>query len=247
MSKNGGIIGRLNIPTRLIASGVWGLREQLQLNRDGVWPLVDLSITNTTNLTSATDLSSYTFSGADLGTPTQTRHIIVAGTSIRAGNTGLLSSVTIGGVTATIVTEVSTNNGHSFIAIAKVTSGTTGDIVVTYGLTVENLQISVFAVQGSETVTSLDSFTSTGLTGSQSITTVNGGVLVAVRMSGGAGSALTLSWTDSSTAANGTITNINTQVYLSSYSKTLTTSETVSWSITGSPSTRTLVAASFQQ
>jgi hypothetical protein len=45
MSKNGGIIGRPNIPTRLIASGVWGLRENLQGQRDNVWPGPEL-VTN---------------------------------------------------------------------------------------------------------------------------------------------------------------------------------------------------------
>lgn len=36
--KNGRIIGKPNKPTTSAASGVWGLREQLRAQRDGIWP-----------------------------------------------------------------------------------------------------------------------------------------------------------------------------------------------------------------
>lgn len=36
--KNGGIIGVPNLPTLSATSGVWGLREQLRAQRDGIWP-----------------------------------------------------------------------------------------------------------------------------------------------------------------------------------------------------------------
>lgn len=245
MRNNGGIIGRQNIPALDVASGVWGLREQLQSQRDDIWPFTNLIITNTTNLQGNYADSSYTFSSADLGSASDRRHIIIAGTSIRAGGTGAISSVTIGGVSGTVIVET-TGTGSGFIAIAKVPSGATGDIVVTYGVTVDNLGLSVFAVYGSENVTSVANFTSSNLSGSQSITTVDGGILVGIRMTGGAGTDLTLSWTDSITGVSDTLTNGNTNRYISSYSQTKTSSETVSWSTTGSPSTRSLVVASFQ-
>jgi hypothetical protein len=245
MANNGNIIGKLNKPTTSVASGIWDLREQLRSQRDGIWPLTNLIITNTQNLKGDFSDDSYTFSSADLGAASDFRHIIVVGVAIKAEGTGGVSSLTIGGVASTIAIQT-TGVGGTFIAIAKVPLGSTGDIVVNYGVIVDNLAISVFNVQGSGNVTSVDSFTSTNLSGSQSITTVDGGVLVAMRMAGGAGSDLTLSWDGSSIAFNDTNTNLNTSKYLSAYSQTTTTSRTVSWTITGSPATRSLVVASFQ-
>lgn len=35
---NGGIVGKINIPTQDVAGGVWTIREQVRAKRDGIWP-----------------------------------------------------------------------------------------------------------------------------------------------------------------------------------------------------------------
>ena len=62
MRKNGGIIGKSNIPTQSIASGVWGLREQLQSKIDDIWPL-DFPIQNIILYLDVNNSSSYPGTG----------------------------------------------------------------------------------------------------------------------------------------------------------------------------------------
>lgn len=95
------------------------------------------------------DQSSYTFSSQSLGAADSERYIIV-GISTRKAGTGsmTLNSVTIGGVSATIsVQKQSTVDGDtclSAIVIAKVPTGTTGDVVVTFSETVLRCGITMY-------------------------------------------------------------------------------------------------------
>lgn len=76
----------------------------------------------------STAVSSVTFSNADLGTPSPNRCIIVA---IGARNSSVtISGCTIGGVTAYIVRSWVDGVATAALAIARVPTGTTGDIVV---------------------------------------------------------------------------------------------------------------------
>lgn len=80
------------------------------------------------------DATTHTFSGENLGTASADRYIIVnvSGRSGVAGRT--ISSVTIGGVTATESVQAGDANNKSVagIYIANVPTGATGDIVVTF-------------------------------------------------------------------------------------------------------------------
>lgn len=206
-----------------------------------------LSITNLSNLQAATAASVYTFSSANLGTPSLSRHIIVAGTMVIGSGSISVTSVTVGGETGTVTVQEVRSTATAFVSITKVPSGTTGDIVVTFPTTCDNLAISVFEVQGAQTVSSAGSFVSGGsLNGSSSITTADGGVLVGTRLAGGAASSITLSWSNSVTAINSTLLNTVFQRYMTSYSENSSTSETVSWTSVGSPFTRALAVASYQ-
>lgn len=87
------------------------------------------------NAESTTDASSYTFSTLDFGTAASWRQIIVA-VAARASGTPTINSVTVGGVTATLIGTigVNTSGGNrstTAFYIADVPSGATGDIVVT--------------------------------------------------------------------------------------------------------------------
>jgi len=82
--------------------------------------------------------SSYTFSSQNLGTAASDRQIIVLAKTEGVNGGGLVfSSITVQGITATLIQAdtgaVTANN--CAIAIVDVPTGTTGDIVVTLGVT----------------------------------------------------------------------------------------------------------------
>ncbi len=98
-----------------------------------------VSCARTANASDGDELTSYTFTSQSFGavaTGTDVRWILVA-VSIGAGPSGnaKISGVTIGGVSASIVTfstvEPATGTLYSALAIAAVPSGTTGTVAVT--------------------------------------------------------------------------------------------------------------------
>ena len=50
MRRNGGIIGKSNIPADNVASGVWGLREATSYRRSGSWPQLLVTVTSVSQL-----------------------------------------------------------------------------------------------------------------------------------------------------------------------------------------------------
>ncbi len=96
---------------------------------------------------SASDLSTYTFSGVSIGTAGANRHVIVGIMSIDSslGATGI-SSVTIGGVTASIQKTYNDADGtYAALTIAAVPTGTTADIVFNMTTTQARLRIGLWA------------------------------------------------------------------------------------------------------
>jgi hypothetical protein len=83
---------------------------------------------------SETDLTTYTFAAANLGVAAGDRYIAV-GVLGRAAAARTISSLTVGGVAATVVAQQTIDDGGpddiSGIAIAAVPTGTTGDVVIT--------------------------------------------------------------------------------------------------------------------
>lgn len=88
----------------------------------------------------------YTFSGETLGDAAADRRIIV--TASASGDTaGAVSTITVGGQSATIkATVVQTGGGTAAVAIATadVPSGTTGDVVVTWSQPKERCSIALY-------------------------------------------------------------------------------------------------------
>lgn len=96
---------------------------------------------------SASDLSTYTFSGVSIGTAGTNRHVIVGIMSLdnSLGLTGI-SSVTVGGVsTSTESASNAADGSFAALVIAAVPTGTTADIVVNMTTTQARLRIGVWA------------------------------------------------------------------------------------------------------
>jgi hypothetical protein len=115
-----------------------------------------------TNASDSVDRSVYTFSGQSIGPASNDRVVIVTiGSRVNASTT--LSGVTIGGVTATEIAYAQNVHAggteHCAIYAAKITSGTTAEIVVTFTGPSLRCAIGVFAKTGSTGVSSFDTDT----------------------------------------------------------------------------------------
>ncbi len=109
-----------------------------------------------TTVASTTDLTTYTFSTVDIGTANADRCVIVSAIARKSGASATLSTVTIGGVSATIVVQNTnnvTNTDVAGLAAAIVPTGTTGDIVVTWSAGMLRSQIGVWTAIGTDSCT----------------------------------------------------------------------------------------------
>lgn len=157
---------------------------------------IPASIVFTDNSVSGTNGTVFTFSSQSLGTATTDRQILVTlwGRDDGAGSPAL-TSVTVGGVTATVdITYLSgSNRNRAAVVRAAVPTGTTGDVVVTFDTTVERCGIGVYAMYDAAT-----SVTDTGFSEASTMTdTLNipaNGVAVGIAAIGGGGR--TYTWTN---------------------------------------------------
>ena len=158
---------------------------------------------------STSDLTTYTFAGHSLGTPVADRRVIVSvcADGVSAGTT--VDTVTIGGVTATVVDTNFNGNAVAAIAIALVPTGATGDIVVTHSAGKANCRVDVWTATGllSNTPVDFDAGTGTNPT-TYSMTSVADGILVANRVSEGVAS--TTTWTVATENADTTLEGTTT-------------------------------------
>lgn len=94
-----------------------------------------ITCARTANASDGNDRTSYTFASQSFGavaTGSDTRWVVaVISTGAPPSGDPIISGVTIGGVSATIVEGVGTGGLHTAIAIAAVPTGTTGSVVVT--------------------------------------------------------------------------------------------------------------------
>jgi len=144
------------------------------------------------------DLDTYTFASQNLGTADSNRYIIVS-LSARATTTTAftVSSVSVGGVTGTIVQQYSnviTNVCLSAIAIVAVPSGTTGDVVVTLSRTALRCCIALYGAVGINP-TATDSGTSGDANPTYAIDIAADGVAIGV-VGRASGAADTATWTN---------------------------------------------------
>ena len=107
-------------------------------------------------VTNTSTLTTYTFSSAGIGTAASDRFVVLAIGLI--GSSGLVNSVTIGGVAATELYEFQDSIGSSVVAFYGliVTSGTTADIVVTLASSATSCGVAIYNVNGNASVATTD-------------------------------------------------------------------------------------------
>lgn len=159
-----------------------------------------------TTIPDTSDTDVYTQSAVSLGAADSDRHIIVGITGRKAGAATTISSVTVGGVSADIVTQFSnsdTNSDICGIAIANVPSGTTGDIVVTFAASLVRAAFTVWRAVGFDFSAPLDFDTDGSTNPTVNVDVEDGGFLVATALSNNNGS--TTTWTGATEQSDQTL------------------------------------------
>lgn len=143
------------------------------------------------------DLSSYTFSGAALGTAAATRRIVVA-VGVANSTPPTVTALTVAGVSAASpVAQLGAAGAFrvsSSIWIADVPTGTTGDIVITLSGASFRCGIGVWAVYDLASSTATATGSSTSSTASENVNVSAGGVLIGYSCSFTSGSARSYTW-----------------------------------------------------
>lgn len=155
---------------------------------------MSLSFLQTASTT--TGATTFTFSSQNLGTASSDRYIIVGIGTRKAGTTGQINSVTVGGVSATIVGQTKatgdSNNSTAGMAIALVPTGTTGDVVVTMSEAFLRMGISLWSATSLSSITPTDSGTSNASDPTDNLNISAGGFAIGYSF---AGSNVTATWT----------------------------------------------------
>lgn len=186
-----------------------------------------MALTFLTTVTSTADTNTYTFSSVSLGTAQADRYIIVTACSRKAGATFTLSGITIGGVSATIVRQVTrtvTNSNSQAIVIANVPTGTTGDIVVTWSTTVLRCAVGVWSATNLASATAHDSATSTATAPTYNIDVPAGGFVIAAALTA---AATTTTWTEATEKFDATLESFVTYTGASKEYETAQTDKTI--------------------
>ena len=129
---------------------------------------------------SASDLTTYTFSAAALGTAASNRKIVVAASSA-VSTTAIVSTLTVNGVSATYITgsRVRHPDNERVIELwqADVPTGATGDVVVTFSSAENRCGIGVWAVYGAAAAAHATA-TDNSSPYSQNVVVPTGGVII---------------------------------------------------------------------
>lgn len=138
-----------------------------------------------------TNGSSFSFSAQNLGTASSDRYIIVAVTSKMSGTTATtISSVTVGGIAATIAVQRQNGISNSTIAglaIAAVPSGTSGTVAVSFTNSQVRCGIALYRATGLTSATATATASSTAAAPTSGSMTISGGYAIgAVGVSGDA-------------------------------------------------------------
>lgn len=160
----------------LARSAVNQVSAQKVSNNKGGTTAAVATVSFTDNEAQESVLSTFTFSNKSIGAAAGGRHVLVA-ISGRSGSTSTdITSVTIGGVTATSVIRIfnaGSGSGENVTAIymAPLLTGTTASIVVTFNVAFARASVSVYRVVGltSATATATGSSTASNPTASLNI------------------------------------------------------------------------------
>lgn len=107
------------------------------------------TLTYVTNLVNVSNLTTYTFTSASIGTAAAGRRIIVAIAYYSGTTSATISSVTVAGLSCTAISNSTVANEFNAVFISPViASGTTANIVVTASNVCDNLGIGVYTLNG---------------------------------------------------------------------------------------------------
>ena len=150
------------------------------------------------NTTNNTGQSTYTFSAQNIGTAASDRYVIVISGVRAVGTTGLTSSCTIQGISATsVVSQLTqiTNTSRIDMFVAAVPTGTTADIVLTYSRAGTRCLIDAYRATGISGAAPSATATSSSDPASGTITIPADGFAIAGGLCGGVGSSFA-AWTN---------------------------------------------------
>lgn len=200
-------------------------------------------VSNEANQSSATDASSYTFSAMAIGAAHASRIVAAVICPVRTGGV-TVSSVTIGGVTAT--QGIGNISGPNRVDIwwALVPTGTTADVVVTLDSTAVRCTCSTYRIINASTSVK-DTLAAIGNPASTTIDVAANGAVVA-GLSNNDGSA-TLSFSAGVTEDNEQTVEFNHVAVASALISTGNPAHTVTGNVTGTASSPNMVAASWEQ
>jgi len=142
-----------------------------------------MTLTFSNSYADANNSQNYTFTSVAFGTASSDRWIIVAATT-SAGSANVISSMTIGGVAASIFQCVTTSGSDPRLAIGavKLTTGTSGNVVVNSDALNGRAGIGVYIWTGNDlTLYDSDKASGSGVNPSASLTIdiAEGGFLIA--------------------------------------------------------------------
>lgn len=162
-------------------------------------PPPDASSSYTATAVNSAAQTTYTFSSQSIGTAAANRYVVVGITAYTLSSSTSISSVTIGGVSATQLAQAysgGVNEDLSALYIAAVPTGTTADVVITFSTAPYRCGIGVYRVidllSSTPTNTYTASSTSNPLSVSADISA--GGVAIAVAGMVNSGAAGTYTW-----------------------------------------------------
>ena len=211
----------------------------------GVAP--DATVVFTDSSVDGTDGTVFTFTTQSIGTAASNRKIVVSVSMAAAGAGRSVSTLTVGGISATLLVADTSSGGTEQTELwqADVPTGTTATIVVTWtGGSVARTGIGVWAVYNAASSASdtgnRDSGAAQDMT--LNITIPAGGVAISAA---GSGTSATYTWTNLTEDFDETIESSTTQSGASDAFATLQTEITITADRTAGTSNGTMCAVAF--
>jgi len=125
----------------------------------------------------AANQTTYNFTTINFGTAASDRYLVIAATARdEVGGANSFSSITIGGVTATIAVQQATNGNNSAIAIAAVPTGTSGDVDIVFASNMGNCDFGLWTTTAVGSATATDFGSSTANPGTFDLDVAAGGI-----------------------------------------------------------------------
>jgi hypothetical protein len=138
--------------------------------------------------------TSVTFSGVSLGDPHSTRLVVIAVSHFHGSNSVAPTSLTVGGVPATLVVNAATGSGSCAIFAAEVPAGDVGDVVATFSNTVTSVTVGIWRGQNLNSNTAVGSNGSRSQTGNKTVTINAPAEGFVVGVAGSKSGSATFSW-----------------------------------------------------